>query len=34
MMRSFSGKEAVVYIGTIFIVSVIYNIILIISKGA
>ena len=34
-MRSFSGKEAAaIHIGTIFIVSVIYNIILIISKGA
>lgn len=33
-MRSFSGKKAAIYIGTIFIVSLIYNIILIISRGA
>lgn len=32
-MRSFSGKEAAIYIGTILVVSVVYNIILIISKG-
>lgn len=32
-MRSFTGKEAAIYIGTIFVVSVIYNIILVISKG-
>jgi hypothetical protein len=33
-MRSFSGKEAAIYVGTIFVVSVIYQIINILAKGA